>query len=116
MDVVKCLDCGRALRSARSIADRRGPRCKAKVRAAARVADLREFTPVQVDKAREVIELGGLLPTRRPTMWTVVSSDGEATYLTAVQACTCPAGRRQRRCYHRAGAAIMAAARGLRAA
>lgn len=106
----RCLRCGRPLRSAKSQADGYGPTCKAKVTAAAKTTDLSDYKAFQIDKARELIEQGGILPTRRPTLWTAVSSDGTTTYLVAAQACTCPAGLKQRACYHRAAVAILAAA------
>jgi len=107
---VGCLSCGRELRSAKSIAVGRGRTCQTKVRRAARVAELADYKPQQVAQARELIEDGAIIPTSRPTLWTAVSSDGDTTYLVAQQACTCPAGLKQRRCYHRAAVAILTAA------
>src|SRR5687768_2598642 len=46
-------------------------------------ADVAGFKPFQLDKAREVIEQGGILPTSRPSLFTAVSSDGSTTYLVA---------------------------------
>jgi hypothetical protein len=111
-----CLRCGRELRSPKSIADRYGRRCKQLVLAAARETTPGDYSPAQIDKAREAIEQGGIVPTSRPPLWTAVSSDGSTTYLVAVQGCTCPAGLKQRRCYHRAAVAILTAARTRRAA
>ncbi|MFF3441898.1 hypothetical protein [Streptosporangium sp. NPDC002721] len=116
MDKVHCLRCGRVLRSAKSIADKRGRRCKSIVLAAARHTELTDYTPAQIEHANEVIEQGGIVPTSRPHLWTAVSSDGTTTYLVALQGCTCPAGLRQRRCYHRAAAAILDTARPARRA
>jgi hypothetical protein len=79
-------------------------------------ADLTDFKPFQVDKAREVIEQGGILPTSRPGIWTAVSSDGTTTYLVHEASCTCPAGQKSRACYHRAAVAILSAATAARAA
>lgn len=80
-------------------------------------ADLDDFKPAQVDKARELVEQGGILRTSRPGMYTAVSSDGAVTYLVHASACTCPAGQRGRHlCYHRASAVILGAAAALRAA
>ncbi|MET8334381.1 helix-turn-helix domain-containing protein [Streptosporangium canum] len=71
---------------------------------------LDDFKPFQIDKAREAIEQAAILPTSRPGIYTAVSSDGTTTYLVHRAACTCPAGQKQRACYHRAAAAILAAA------
>jgi hypothetical protein len=79
-------------------------------------ADLADFKPFQVDKAREVIEQGGILPTSRPGIWTAVSSDGTTTYLVHEAGCTCPAGQKGRACYHRAAVALLNAATAARAA
>lgn len=106
----RCLSCHRPLRSAKSIAAGRGPRCQAKVAAAANVVDLTDYKPAQADKARELIEQGAILPTRRPGIYLTVASDGTTTYLTHSAQCTCKAGRWQRRCYHTAAARILTAA------
>ncbi|MEZ0076345.1 hypothetical protein [Planotetraspora sp. GP83] len=116
MDVIKCLSCGRPLRAEQSRRDRRGRRCKARVMAAAKNAPCDDYNATQLDNAREALEEGAILPTSRPNLWTAVSSDGSTTYLVALQACTCPAGLRQRRCYHRLAVAILTAARPARAA
>lgn len=80
-------------------------------------ADLDAFKPAQVDKARELVEQGGILRTSRPGLYTAVSSDGTVTYLVHASGCTCPAGQRgKHQCYHRASAAILNAAATLRAA
>lgn len=104
-----CLRCGRVLRSAKSIAAGRGRTCQAKVRAAAKVVDLTEYKPAQVDAARELIEDGAII-LLRPRIYIAVSSDGTETYRTARQGCTCPAGIKGRGCYHRAAVAILNAA------
>lgn len=72
-------------------------------------ADVTGYKPFQLDKAREVIEQGGILPTRRPNLFTAVSSDGTTTYLVAREGCTCPAGQKGRACYHRAAVALLTA-------
>jgi len=112
----RCVRCGRALRSTRSIANGMGRTCKAKTLAAANVVDLRDYKQQQRDKAAELIEQGAILPTRRPGIYLTVSSDGTTTYLTHSVQCTCKAGLRQRRCYHTAAARILTAARLSRAA
>lgn len=83
----------------------------------AATADLDGFKPAQVDKARELIEQGAILPTKRAGLFTAVSSDGSVTYLVHASGCTCPAGQRGRYvCYHRAAVAILSAVPAQRAA
>lgn len=80
-------------------------------------ADLDGFKPAQVERARELIEQGAILPTSRPGLYKAVSSDGSTFYLVHRCGCTCPAGQRGRYvCYHRAAVAILSAAPTLRAA
>jgi hypothetical protein len=106
----KCLGCGRVLRAAKSVALGRGRRCAAKVREAAKAATL-AFKPAQVAKAEELIADGGIVAIRDRRVFRVVSTKGDATYLTAPQACNCTAGlRAQHVCYHRIAASIVAAA------
>ena len=74
-------------------------------------ADVSDFKPTQVAKARELIEDGGIVPLRGRRIFRTVSSDGTRTYLTAPQACTCAAGIKGRHiCFHRIAATILAAA------
>ena len=105
-----CLRCGRKLTAKRSIADRYGRTCRARVKAAAQRIALADYKPFQIDKAREAIEQGAVIPTTRPNVFRLASSDGTTSYLTAPQACTCPAGLKARRCYHRAAATILSTA------
>ncbi|MET8864713.1 helix-turn-helix domain-containing protein [Nonomuraea sp. NPDC004580] len=80
-------------------------------------ADLDDFKPNQVDKARELIEQGAILPTSRKGMYSAVSSDGTTHYLVHASGCTCPAGQRgKHQCYHRAAVALLAAVPARRAA
>lgn len=75
-------------------------------------AQLDDWKPAQIDKARELIEQGGILPTSRAGLYTAVSSDGTTTYLVHASGCTCPAGQRGKyRCYHRAAVNLIEAAR-----
>ncbi|MGP3917716.1 helix-turn-helix domain-containing protein [Nonomuraea sp. 10N515B] len=75
------------------------------------------FKPQAIDKARALIEDGGILPTSRPGLYTAVSSDGTTTYLTHHAGCTCPAGQRGKYpCYHRAAVALLEAVTARRAA
>lgn len=106
----KCLDCGRVLRAAKSVALGRGRRCLAKVREAAK-ATASAFKPSQVAKAEELIADGGIVAIRGRRVFRVVSTNGDATYLAAPQACNCAAGLRAiHPCYHRVAASILAAA------
>ena len=73
------------------------------------VADLTAYKAEQVDKARELISDGGLVPFRGP-VFLAVSSRGDATYTVAEDGCTCPAGSRGVRCYHTAAVRIARAA------
>jgi len=106
---INCLRCGRTLTSTASKAAGYGPTCRAKVRKAQAVADLTDYKPAQIDSARELIEDGAIIPIR-PRVYRTVSTDGTEMYLTARQACTCPAGIKSRRCYHRAAVVILTTA------
>lgn len=104
----KCHRCGRALRSETSVSRGYGPTCHAKIVKAAKVADAK---PAQVEKALELIELGGIVPIRGRRVFKAVSSDGTKVYRTAPQGCTCAAGLRGRHlCLHRIAASLMIAA------
>lgn len=96
-----CRRCGRLLRSLKAVALGLGPTCAAKVAAAAKTSTEK---PAQVAKAQELIELGAIVPLPRRRSGTrvfrVVSSRGDATYLTATNVCSCPAGLKSRACYH----------------
>jgi hypothetical protein len=109
----KCLRCGHKIRSARSLAAGYGPVCRARIRLAAITEAVRGFTAAQVDKARELISDGGMVPTGRPGIFRAVSSNGVDRYLVHSATCNCPAGLRARSaCYHVAAARILAAAKG----
>lgn len=103
----KCLRCGRALRSATSVAVQLGRHCKAKIAAAAKTAPAK---PAQVEKAVELIELAAIVPVRKGRVFRVVASNGIDTYLSAATNCTCPAGRNQRVCYHELAVQFLCAA------
>lgn len=104
-----CRRCRATLVAPRSVARGYGDRCwREKRREDAALAA--GFKPETLAKARELIEDGAIIPVRGRRVFRAVSSDGERTYLTAPQACTCPAGLRARHvCYHRAAAALLAA-------
>src|ERR1700689_3620706 len=78
----KCLRCHRTLRSASSISAGYGPVCRARIRVAAVNEALKGFSLAQVDKARELIADGGILPASRLGVYRSVSSRGDETYLT----------------------------------
>ncbi len=105
----KCARCGRTLASAKSVAASYGRTCKAKLAAAPNAAELADFKPAQVESARELIEDAAIVQIR-PNVWRSVSTDGTELYLTARSNCNCPAGLRERRCYHTAAVRILAAA------
>lgn len=75
-------------------------------------ADLSPYKPFQVDKARELIEQGGILPGPRPALYLAVSSDGSSQYLVdqAGHSCTCKAAIRGLACYHLCAADLIHAA------
>jgi hypothetical protein len=96
------------LTSATSAARGYGRTCATKVKAAAKAKVIAAHKPAQVAKAEELIEQGGIVPLRGRHVFTVISSDGSATYKTAPQGCTCPAGLKGRFvCYHRIAAEIL---------
>lgn len=114
----RCLRCGRRLTAQDSVSRGYGRTCRARITAAAEVADLSEFHTWQVDKAREALEQGAIVPSSRPALYAAVSGDGVTVYLVdaAEASCTCKAVANGRRCYHLAGALILAAATPRRAA
>jgi hypothetical protein len=89
-------------------------------RVAAQAAALADFTPAQVDKAREFVADGGIVPTNRDGVYRAVSSKGDVTYLvTADGVCNCTWSLRSGRaagCYHVAAARIIDAAKPARKA
>lgn len=106
-----CTRCGRKLTSAKSVADTMGRTCKAKVAATSKTAAVATFKPAQVAKAQELIADGGIVAIRGRRVFRVVSTSGDATYLTAPAACNCAAGLKSvHACYHRIAATILAAA------
>jgi hypothetical protein len=74
-------------------------------------ANLDDWKPAQIERAREAIEQRAILPTSRPGIYTMVSSNGSTTYLVHKANCTCPASRHGRSCYHRCTATILNATR-----
>src|SRR4051812_2454408 len=104
----KCTGCGRALTAAASIARGMGRTCAKKARRAAAVLTA-GFKPAAIEKAKELIEQGGIIPLRGRRVFQVVASNGIDTYKTAKQACSCPAGIKSRTCYHVVAAHLLAA-------
>lgn len=106
-----CLRCGRVLRSAKSVSAGYGPTCGRKIRTATNTPAVTAHKPQAIAKATELIEQGGILPLRGRRVFTVISSDGTSSYLTAPQGCTCAAGIKGRYvCYHRVAATILSLA------
>jgi hypothetical protein len=109
----KCLRCGRvrhfATAAAAAKAAPNGRICAMRIRLAAIGEAVKGFAQAQVDKARELIADGGLIPAGRPGVFRAVSSSGTDTYLVHSAACNCPAGLHGRLCYHVAGARILVA-------
>jgi hypothetical protein len=107
----KCLKCGRTryFRSAESVrkASPYGRTCRARIRAAAIAEAVRDFALKQIEKARELLADGGLVPMREG-IWQAIGSDGITRYLVARETCNCPAGLNGRRCYHVAAARMVA--------
>jgi hypothetical protein len=98
--------CGRRLTSPASIARGYGPRCMRKIRQAALDEARAGFTAEQQAKADELIRDGGIVPADTG-LFVAMSSKGTDTYATDGHSCTCPAGVRDRRCYHRLAATIL---------
>lgn len=107
----KCRRCHRALRSADSIARGMGRTCARKDRQerAARVV-LATYSPVQVEKVKELLTDGGVARVGRH-LYLAVASNGDDRYEidTAAGSCTCKAGERGIRCYHLGAATLLAA-------
>lgn len=114
---VKCQECGRKLTSPASVAARRGPGCRAKIRKTAASVQA-AMKPEQHAKVIELIEDQGIVRTSRPGVFAATSSDGTAVYVVDMNTatCTCKAGQNGRSCYHAAAAEILTAARARRAA
>lgn len=109
MTPITCGRCGRILRSARSIKRGYGPTCGAKRVQPFEIVDVvADYTAAQVEKARELVELGGIVriwPDRK--VFKVVSTKGDEVYRTHPAACNCPAGLHSRRCYHELAAQVL---------
>lgn len=108
----KCLHCGRTRRFATAQAAAKssayGRICRMRIAAAAMAGAVKHFAAAAIEKAKQLISDGGIVPTGREGVYRTVSSTGGEFYLTAPSACNCPAGRHDRVCYHRAAATMLA--------
>ena len=109
----RCGRCDRPLSAAESVADGYGPICRARLLTAAR-SITSQYSPAQVTKAIEAVELGAVVRVDRDTHL-VLSSDGTVAYEVDLPArsCTC---RARVWCYHLAAIQITIAVRDLAAA
>jgi hypothetical protein len=98
-----CGRCGRTLTSAASIRRGVGRYCQARRREEAATAD---YTPEQVAKAHELLADGGLVESSQHGTFFATASRGDVIYIVTADTCTCPAGQRNNRCYHRCAVAI----------
>lgn len=100
-----CSSCGRVLRNAESVARGIGPKCLRAARQRAAQLDA-TYTDAQIESAIEAIEDGAVVPSCRPLLYFVVSTDGSENHLVNLieDTCNCPAGRADRACYHLAAA------------
>jgi hypothetical protein len=113
-ETARCLGCRRPIRAAESIATGYGSGCRAKIRKAAKVADLSAWTESQIEDARQAIEDGAVVPSNREGVFHVVGGDGTEVHLVALDGCNCVSGlknRPPRPCWHRCAVAIVLASR-----
>jgi hypothetical protein len=102
----RCLRCGRKLTATKGAY---GPKCAAKIRQAQLDEARADFTAEQAAKADELIRDGGIIALA-PGLFEAVSSKGDATYATDGHSCSCPAGAKDRKCYHELAARVLAIA------
>ncbi len=112
MQTTTCRRCRRQLRTAESVARQLGAACAKRERQEAAAAD---FKAEQVDKAAEVVELGGIVRTTRTTsagrpVFRVITFDGIGRHLSTTEHCDCTAGLKGRRCWHILAARMTTAA------
>lgn len=105
---MNCKRCNRKLTSTVSIERGYGPTCWAKEKEfyGRIVTELADYSTKQLDKAEELLDDNGLQTTSRPGFYIAVASNGFDTYLAHRNGCTCPAGIKAIRCYHRAAILI----------
>ncbi|KPM55723.1 hypothetical protein ACG83_10610 [Frankia sp. R43] len=108
-ETIRCKGCNRPLHTEASRAAGYGPACAC--RAALTAAG---YSASQVERAIEVIELGGVvhLPGMGDNkIFAVVGSAG-SIYRASATHCDCTAGQHGRRCYHTAVAWLMSTSAG----
>lgn len=98
--------CARRLYSAASRSRGYGWGCWRRIRAAARLAALADFTARQIDQAVELIEDAGVIPAGVLGLFWTVSTDGSEFYRTTLEFCDCPACQA---CYHQAALVMVTA-------
>lgn len=90
----KCAGCRRTrhFRTAQAAAAAHpyGRICRAKMRAAALVADVAGFTAAQIEAAREIVTEGALIPLAKRGAFRVLSSAGDSVYTATADGCNCP--------------------------
>jgi len=109
----RCLGCRHVIRSAEALATGYGAGCRAKIRKAAKTADLSAWTSSQVEDAQQAIGDGAVVPSTREGVFHVVSKDGAEVHLTHRDRCNCENGlqtRQPRPCWHRCAVTIVLAA------
>lgn len=107
--VIRCLGCGRELKSETSRRVGLGRTCLRNARRRATLLD-GSFTDAQIEAAVEAIEDGAVVPAAVPGIWYVVGSKGDEIYETTAATCTCKAFTEAGRlCWHRASVALIAA-------
>ena len=103
MDITTCRRCGGELYAADSVTLRLGRACADRALTEA----LAHWTPEQVTKAREAVDLGAVVPMARFGLYGVVGSTGRIYVADAERfTCTCRAADCGLRCYHIAAALI----------
>ena len=111
----RCLRCGRPLRAASSVSAGYGRWCRASIAPPSWPRSSRASTAAQVEKARELIADGGLVPAGGPGVFRAVSSDGKRPpYRTARPAGApgaCAARRRHARIHWPSASSWRAAGR-----
>ena len=99
--------CKGVLRTAESIARGMSKACDRKVRQAEAVAAQAGYSADQQAKAAAAIR-SGEVAVEGPGLYSVPSSKGDGTrYATDGRSCTCPAGVKDRRCWHLLVAAVL---------
>lgn len=103
-EIIKCRRCGRVLKGLRARKAGVGRVCK-KLEKMQAVIDT--FPKWQVEKAKEVIDLGAF--QQDGELFKILSSDGNKIYMTTDDACTCEAGQHGKVCYHSVAVMLLTA-------